>query len=115
MKKFLAAIILLSASCFAQTFDNEAAAAHAAVQQLQASAEAKVASDAQQIAALTSTNTQQAATIQSLQNTVTYRDLEWGAWSINDSTKVGGSANGTAVFTPADTNKPAVFSVVPAR
>jgi hypothetical protein len=116
MKRFLSAILLLAACVCApaQTFDTQSAAALAAVQQLQAAAEAKVASDAQQIAALTSTNTSLAAQIETLRSTVTYSDLEWGAWSLNDSTKVGGSSNGTSSFTPADTNKPAVFSVAPA-
>jgi hypothetical protein len=115
MKRFLSAILLLAACVCApaQTFDTQSAAALTAVQQLQAAAEAKVASDAQQIAALTSTNTSLAAQIETLRSTVTYSDLEWGAWSLNDSTKVGGSSNGTSSFTPADTNKPAVFSVVP--
>lgn len=113
MKKLFLVIALLCSASFAQTFDNETLAAHTAVQQLQQAAEAKVAFDAQQVAALTTTNTQQAATIQQLQSKATYRDLEWGAWSLNDSVKVGGSANGTTFFTVADTNQLAVFSATP--
>jgi hypothetical protein len=121
MRKFLAAIILLAASAFtlptagSQTFDAQAAAAHAAVQQLQASAEAKVAADAsalaalastnssqtQQISALTSTNTALASQIEALRSTFTFSGIEWVPARINCTAPVGGSGNGIGTQTTA--------------
>lgn len=114
MRKFLAALVLL-ASTFApaQTFDSQAAAAHAALTNLQAAAEAKVSSDGQQIAALITTNTQQAATIQTLQSTFTWRSLEYNTWRVNSSSQVGGSGNGTASQTLATGPGTATFSIAP--
>jgi hypothetical protein len=132
MKKFLAAIALLAASFApAQTFDSQAAAAQAAVQQLQGAAEAKVAADASAITSLTSTNsalssqnsslsqqnaalgsqvTSLAAQIQTLQSTFTWRDMEWVTWKINCAAQVGGSGNGigTQVTAPG-----AQFAIAP--
>jgi hypothetical protein len=103
MKRFLSVILLLAACACApaQTFDTQSAAAFTAVQQLQAAAEAKVASDAQQIAALTSTNAALASQIESLHSTFTFSGVEWLPAKINCNAQVGGSGNGIGTQTTA--------------
>jgi hypothetical protein len=94
------------------SLNTQLTGAQARLDDLQAKYDAQVAFYVKKTSDLEGEIERDAETIQQLQSTVTYPDLEWAQFALNLKPDAA-SGRGTSTFTPADTGKPALFSIVP--